>query len=156
MSRRDQIRMTEDEVRAYFAEQKVINVASIGPNGRPHLAPLWYVPAAPHLLSWTYAAAQKARNLGRLPQATVQVEAGHEYGELRGVTMECDVELVTDPAAVRDIGVAMTLRYNDMPTAEAPPALVDMIAKQAAKRVGLRFTPTRTASWDHRKLAGTY
>jgi len=44
VSRRDQIRMTEDEVHEYFDQQKVINVASIGPNGRPHLAPLWYYP----------------------------------------------------------------------------------------------------------------
>jgi len=156
VNRRHLIRMTDAEIAAFLAEQRVLTCASIGPNGRPHLAPLWYVPAAPHLLSWTYAAAQKARNLGRLPQATVQIETGHDYGDLRGVAMECDVELVTDPAAVRDIGLAMTLRYNDMPTGAAPPALVDMIAKQAAKRVGLRFTPTRTASWDHRKLAGTY
>ena len=31
-----------------------------------------------------------------------------------------------------------------------------MVAAQAPKRVGLTFVPTRTVSWDHRKLAGTY
>ena len=31
-----------------------------------------------------------------------------------------------------------------------------MVAKQAQKRVGLTFVPTRTVSWDHRKLHGAY
>ncbi|MBI1961773.1 MAG: pyridoxamine 5'-phosphate oxidase, partial [Candidatus Rokubacteria bacterium] len=30
------------------------------------------------------------------------------------------------------------------------------VARQAAKRVVLRFTPTRIVSWDHRKLGGAY
>ena len=29
-----------------------------------------------------------------------------------------------------------------------------MVRKQAEKRVGLRFMPTRTVTWDHRKLGG--
>jgi hypothetical protein len=28
--------------------------------------------------------------------------------------------------------------------------------KRAAKRVGLRFRPTRIVTWDHRKLGGSY
>ena len=31
-----------------------------------------------------------------------------------------------------------------------------MVAAQAPKRVGLTFVPTRTVSWDHRKLGGVY
>src|SRR4029453_2974454 len=106
MDRRSQIRMSEDELAAFLGFQRTLTCATIGPGGRPHLAPLWYVPALPRLLAWTYASAQTAPTLGRLPQATVQVETGSSYDELRGVTMECDVEVVTDPVRVRDIGVA--------------------------------------------------
>jgi hypothetical protein len=31
-----------------------------------------------------------------------------------------------------------------------------MVAAQAPKRVGLTFHPTRTVSWDHRKLGDVY
>ena len=31
-----------------------------------------------------------------------------------------------------------------------------MVDSQAAKRVGLEFVERRRASWDHRKLGGTY
>jgi hypothetical protein len=30
------------------------------------------------------------------------------------------------------------------------------VQKQAPKRVGLTFHPTRIVSWDHSKLGGTY
>ena len=70
-SRRDQIAMTEDELRAFVAEQMIVSVATIGPRGRPHLVPLWYSPDGIVLRSWTYAKSQKAKNLERDPRATL-------------------------------------------------------------------------------------
>src|SRR3712207_8036943 len=107
-SRRDQIRMSDDELRAFLGEKKVMTVGTIGPNGRPHLMPLWYVPDGTTLTGWTYAKSQKAKNLERDPHATVQVEQGVEYAELRGVMMECDVELDRD---ARPYGVELFTRY---------------------------------------------
>ena len=147
-SRRDQIQMSDHELRAFLDEEKVVTCATIGPTGRPHLMPLWYFVDDDELHGWTYAKSQKAKNLERDPHATLQVEAGVAYEELRGVMMECDVELVHD--GVADFGVALFERY-------APGADVgDMVAQQAPKRVGLRFKPTRTVTWDHTKLGGTY
>ncbi len=158
VSRRDQITMSPQEVRAFAASQRVLTCASIGPGGRPHLMPLWYVPEDEALLAWTYARSQKARNLQRLPQATLQLEAGEAYEELRGVMFECDVELIDDREHVQAIGLAVALRYapGELTVQTAPPGLVQFVAHQAPKRDGLRFIPTRTVSWDHRKLAGTY
>ena len=42
------------------------------------------------------------------PRCTLQVESGTEYGELRGVTMECDVDLVTDRVAAIDGRLTVT------------------------------------------------
>ena len=153
-SRRDQIRMSEDELRAFVAEQKVMSVATTGPSGRPHLVPLWFVPDGEDLIGWTYAKSQKAKNLERDPRATVQIEHGVEYQELRGVMFECDVEVEHDPGEVAGFGRALFTRYG--PGGELAPEVAEMVAKQASKRVGLRFRPTRTVSWDHSKLGGTY
>jgi PPOX class probable F420-dependent enzyme len=150
-SRRDQIRMTDGELRDFLAESKVMSCATIGPHGRPHLVPLWYVPDGVELRGWTYAASQKARNLERDPHATIQVEAGVEYQELRGAMLECDVTLTHDTAGVADIGMALFERY-----AGTGPEIREMVEKQAPKRVGLHFQPTRIVTWDHRKLGGTY
>ena len=157
MSRRDQIRMTADEVREYLAGQKVINVASIGPNGRPHLAPLWYFPHEDGVATWTYSTSQKAKNLRRLPEATVLVEDGDSYEKLRGVSFEADVELVEDIDEVTRIGTALLQRYSGAkPEDPASTEMNAFIAGQAAKRVGLVFRPTKVVSWNHGKLGGTY
>ena len=156
-SRRDLIRMTDDELRLFLDEQKIVSVATIGSNGRPHLVPLWYVADGVELRGWTYAKSQKAKNLERDPRATVQIEDGVDYAELRGVMCECDVKIESDPEKVTDYGMALFQRYA--PPAgggDLAPEVRDMVVQQAQKRIGLRFVPTRTVSWDHRKLGGTY
>src|SRR4051812_38630484 len=90
---RDQIRMTDQEVRAYLAERMVMQCSTVGPRGLPHVVPLWFVPEGIELRAWTYAKSQKTRNLERDPRATVAVEDGVQYAELRGVMLECEVEV---------------------------------------------------------------
>jgi PPOX class probable F420-dependent enzyme len=150
-SRRDQIAMSGDELRAFIAEQMIVSVATLGPRGRPHLVPLWYVADGLVLRSWTYAKSQKTKNLERDPRATLQIEDGVLYHELRGAMLECDVALERDPAEVEKYGMALFERY-----AEINPDVEEMVRAQAQKRVGLTFTPTRTLSWDHTKLGGDY
>jgi PPOX class probable F420-dependent enzyme len=148
MDRRRHIRMTETELAGFLEAQRTVVCATVGPGGRPHLAALWYLPVDGRLDCWTYATSQKARNLERDPRATLLTETGTTYQELRGVSLECDAELVHDPDRVLDIGVALAVRYGAHPS----PDLRAGLAPQAAKRVGIRFHPTRVSSWDHRKL----
>jgi PPOX class probable F420-dependent enzyme len=150
-SRRDQIKLSDDELRSYLGERKVMQVATTGPRGFPHVTPLWFVPVGDELIGWTYAKSQKAKNLERDPRATVAIEDGVEYHELRGVMMECDVELEHDTGRVAKVGEALVDRY-----AGGSEEAKEAFRKQAPKRVGLRFKPSRVVSWDHRKLGDTY
>jgi len=152
MSRRALITMSSEEVRAFIASERVVTCATVGPGGRPHLMPLWYVPDDDAILAWTYRRSQKARNLQRLPQATLQFETGETYDQLRGVMSECDVELIEEVQRVAEIGLAVLARY----AGGESEGMREGVAAQAPKRIGLRFTPTRTVSWDHRKLGGGY
>jgi PPOX class probable F420-dependent enzyme len=149
--RREQIQMTDEEVQAFLEEQMIMQCSTVGPAGRPHMVPLWYVPNGTELRGWTYAKSQKAKNLGRDPRATVGIEDGVLYHELRGVMFECDVEVERETERVADYGLALVDRY-----AGGAPEARDFFREQAAKRVGLLFRPTRIVSWDHRKLAGGY
>ena len=88
MSRRDQIRMSSEERAAFLDEQRIVVVATNGREGWPHQMPLWYVVRDGELWGWTYAKSQKVRNLERDPRATLQVEAGSEYAELRGAMLK--------------------------------------------------------------------
>jgi PPOX class probable F420-dependent enzyme len=143
--------MSDEEVRSFLAEQMVMQCATNGPRGLPHMVALWFVPGD-SLRSWTYAKSQKARNLERDPRATLGIEDGVQYHELRGVMLECDVEVQRDPEKVEQFGLDLFARYAGDLTDE----IRDMVAGQAQKRVGLTFVPTRTVSWDHRKLGGVY
>jgi PPOX class probable F420-dependent enzyme len=152
-SRRDQITMTGDELAAFLSEQRTVICATHGPDGWPHLMPLWYVVRGDDIWAWTYAKSQKVRNLERDSRATLQVEAGDSYDQLRGVMIEATTEIVRDAAAVAELGAELAERYGGA-TLEA--AALEAIRAQAAKRVALRFLARRIASWDHRKLAGAY
>jgi PPOX class probable F420-dependent enzyme len=153
VSRRDAIRMSDAEVAAFLEEQHTVTCATNGRDGWPHLMPLWYVVRGGELWAWTYGKSQKVRNLERDPRCTLQVEAGEAYGELRGVMIRAECELVRDPGAVAGIGAELAVRYGGASLGEE---LEQAMRRQAQKRVGLRFTPRSMATWDHRKLGGTY
>jgi PPOX class probable F420-dependent enzyme len=154
MLRRSQITMSDAELETFLREQYVVTCATIGRGGRPHLMPLWYLVEGKTLTSWTFAKSQKVKNLERLPQATLLVEAGEGYQELRGAMLECDVEFVRDVGAISAIGLGLADRYARGGGPAGPAQDREAaVAKQAPKRVGLRFHPTRIVTWDHRKLA---
>jgi PPOX class probable F420-dependent enzyme len=148
--------MDAEELAAFLAQERTLTCATLGRDGWPHLAPLWYVvrgDGAAEPWAWTYAKSQKVRNLERDPRCTVQVEAGTDYGELRGMMARARCEIVRDPDAVAALGAELAERYGG---GALTPEQRDAMRAQAAKRVGLRFVLGEIASWDHRKLAGTY
>jgi PPOX class probable F420-dependent enzyme len=157
MSRRDQITMSDDEVTAFLDESKVVVVATNGRDGFPHQMPLWFVVRDGDLLAWTYAKSQKIKNLERDPRATLTVETGTEYQELRGVMLKCDVTLLSDTEQVAEVGLAIFSKYSGGPAGELAGEVREMVLKQATKRVAMRFAERERATWDHRKLgSGVY
>jgi PPOX class probable F420-dependent enzyme len=151
VSRRDQIKMTPEEVDAFLAEEKTVTCATNGRHGFPHLMPLWYVLRDGRIWAWTYAKSQKVRNLERDPRATLQVETGIEYAELRGVMLRCDVEIHRDVEVVTDFAMELVDRYMG-----GGEGARDGFRRQAPKRVALEFVERDRVTWDHRKLGGTY
>jgi PPOX class probable F420-dependent enzyme len=154
-SRRDQIKLSDQERDELIDTERVVVVATFGPRGWPHLMPLWYVPRGGDLWVWTYAKSQKVRNLERDPRATLLVETGVEYGELRGVMIEAEAELIRDTDEIVEFAKELTIRYGEGIESVEGDAAAALIA-QAPKRVAIHFHPKRVATWDHRKLGGTY
>jgi nitroimidazol reductase NimA-like FMN-containing flavoprotein (pyridoxamine 5'-phosphate oxidase superfamily) len=167
MNRREQIKMTAAEVATFLAEERTVTCATVGKDGWPHLMPLWYVlrghsagEPGPRIWSWTYGPSQKVRNLERDARATLQVEAGEAYQELRGVMLECDVVVHRDITEIVRLGAEIMMRNavprGETPLDDLPQEARDVVAAQAGKRVGLEFVELRRVSWDHRKLGGVY
>jgi nitroimidazol reductase NimA-like FMN-containing flavoprotein (pyridoxamine 5'-phosphate oxidase superfamily) len=153
MSKRSAIQMSTEEVLAFLGDERIVTCATLGKDGWPHLMPLWYVVRSGEIWAWTFAKSQKVKNIERDRRATIQVEAGESYDQLRGVMMKTNVELVHETEQVLELGLEIMAKYAGGSLDEAGRGFV---AAQAAKRVGLRFVATETATWDHRKLGGSY
>jgi PPOX class probable F420-dependent enzyme len=149
--RRSDIAMSPGETAAFLSEgRRSMMMATAGPRGWPHVMPMWFVMRGEDLCAWTYAKSQKVRNLERDDRATVQVEDGTRYDRLRGVMIEARTEVIREEAEVYALALEIYDRYEGETSAEERSALL----RQAPKRVGLRFKPLRTMSWDHAKLHG--
>jgi general stress protein 26 len=159
-SKREQIQLSDEEVSDFLAVERTVICATNGKDGWPHLMPLWFVVRAPRLgvvgelWAWTFAKSQKIKNLERDPRATLQVETGEQYQELRGVMFETEVVLHRETADVEALGLEIFAKYTGM--AELPDPVRQMVAAQAPKRVAIQFVEKRRASWDHSKLGGAY
>src|SRR6476646_5101267 len=113
MTRRSEIQLSPEEQRELIDSERVVVVSSLGRHGWPHSMPLWYVPREGEIWIYTYAKSQKVRNLERDPRATLLIETGHEYGELRGVMIEAEAEIHRDIETVFPLAEELTLRYAE-------------------------------------------
>jgi Pyridoxamine 5'-phosphate oxidase len=154
-NRRAQIAMSEAEVRAYLDSQQILNVATIGTSGHPHIVAMWYAFVDDRLSFWTFAKSQKILNLRRDTRMSGLVESGGgTYSELRGVELVGEGRIVDDFEQVLEIGKAVGVRYNG--DAALSEAAFPFIEAQARKRLGVVFEVSSVVSWDHTKLGGGY
>ena len=153
-SRRSQIEMSAAEVAAFLDGRHVMNIATNGHNGYPHVVAMWYVMLGDSPAFWTFGKSQKIMNLSRDSRITALVEDGDQYSELRGVEMQGTAQIITDTDQIVDIATKVAVRYNG--PAAASEQGVAFIRKQAEKRVGVVVDVKNVVSWDHTKLGGTY
>lgn len=150
MSGRAQAEMTPDEATAMLAGSRRMQLATINPDGTPHLVTMFYVWRAGRIAFWTYRASQKARNLARDPRLTCLVEDGENYFELRGVQVRGIAQRFDDLDTVAEIGRSVAAELIGIPA----DATGDYIAQAARKRVAYAVEPQRIITWEHRKLLG--
>ncbi len=156
-SSRNSVQLSEEEIEQFLLENMKVQIATIGPDGTPHLTTLFYVLEDGQLAFWTYGRSQKVVNLRRDPRITCLVEDGEDYFELRGVSIQGKARLVEDYDEIRALGARVAKRMAGAQLGEQSD-LGDfgdqIVEKQAHKRVGIVVEPVKVASWDHRKMAG--
>ena len=151
-SRRDMIRMTDDEIAAFLEAGKSLQLATINKDGTPHLVAMWYGLLDGKIVIETFEKSQKAVNLKRDPRIACLLESGTEYNELRGVQINGTAKLATDPAEVVE-AMKHVLRRNH----EMDEKTLEQAAELGAKkRIAAIIEPTRIVSWDHTKLDVAY
>ncbi len=158
MARKD-ITMTQDEVHEFLAANTVLQVATVGKDGWPHVAPMWYVMDGARVVFRSFTKSQKIVNLKRNPKLTVLVETGDDYSQLRGVMIKAEAKLIDDPDYVLSIYGGLAAKYpmiNDTPMELEGEALKNALGRFATKNTAVVVEPRKTISWDHTKLSGGY
>jgi nitroimidazol reductase NimA-like FMN-containing flavoprotein (pyridoxamine 5'-phosphate oxidase superfamily) len=101
-SRRDLIRMSDEEALAYLRSQCKAVLGTIGKDGMPHLVTLYYgVDPEGCIVLTSFAKAQKVLNVERDPRATLCVESGDSYHEIKSVMAQCSAEVIRDYEPMR-------------------------------------------------------
>jgi PPOX class probable F420-dependent enzyme len=156
---RKDITMTDRELAAFLAEGRVIQVASNGHDGYPHVAPMWYVIEDGRVVFRSFTKSQKMINLARDPRVTLLLETGDAYAELRGAMIKGTAHLDADPERVLRLYGAMAAKYamvGDEPVELDPEALEAAFGRFASKNTAVTVVPERIVTWDHTKLGGAY
>lgn len=143
------IAMTTAEVDGFLAAERTCRVATAGKEGRPHVAPLWFVWDDGSLWLSSVVRSQRWTDLMRDPRVAVVIDAGVEYRELRGAELSGEVVPV-----------------GDIPRTATPDQVLDQVeqlfadkytggvkAQADGRHAWLRLTPEKLVSWDFRKLA---
>ena len=156
MSRRAQIRMTDEEVRQFLDQTKTMILCSIGKDGSPHPMPMWFgLEEDGAVIMTTFTKSQKILNLKRDPRVTLLAEAGESYSDLRGVVIHGKAEIDTEVESVFATLRKVSVRMGTVP-AEDTEAIREGLRASAKKRCLIRVKPEKVVSWDHRKLGGVY
>jgi PPOX class probable F420-dependent enzyme len=148
VNQRKAIAMTPEEIEAFLAERRPMTMCSIGPDGAIHAVAMWYGFLDGCITVETKTRSQKVQNLRRDPRLTLLFEDGDYYEELRGVELVGTAEIIDDPEQLWTLGVSVFDRYMGGYTEEMKPFVETMLHK----RVAIKMHPTKTVSWDHRKL----
>ena len=157
---RKNITMSDAEVLAFLSDgAPVLHLATIGREGAPHQAPMWFTMDKGKIVFRSFTKSQKIVNLMRDPRLSVLVEQGDAYAQLQGVMIQGTARLVTDPAYVLKIYGALAARYpivGDEPVEMDEQSLENAFGRFAPKNTAVVVEPKKVTTWDHTKLGGAY
>ena len=133
--------LSKQEIEEYLAEPHVAHLVTRQPDGRPHMAPVWYLAEGSHALVMAYANAVKMRNIRRNPVVALSIatdQRPYKYVVLEGTGRITDDNLlqVIERICVQYCGPEEGPAYAKLMLSEGPMLLID---------IGV----TRVTGWKH-------
>ena len=142
MARLD-LSLSPQELDDYLTVQRTARVATLGPDGRPHVIPLWFVWVEGALFVNTTRGNRSVKNLEGNPAAAATIDDGETYDALRGVTMAGEMREADDDPRLDAVVAAFSRKYF---AGNAPHFAA------WRNRFFLKLVPDRISSWDFRKI----
>ena len=132
--------------RRMFSSLPTVAVATLEPDGSPHVVPLWFVWPADALFVSVRREGRTWANAGRDPRVALTVDLGRSWVELAGIEVRGRAELLPAEAAEMRVPIsAWHEKYRPLLSGEGFARLTEEI-----RGLGfLRVVPERISAWDH-------
>jgi nitroimidazol reductase NimA-like FMN-containing flavoprotein (pyridoxamine 5'-phosphate oxidase superfamily) len=136
--------MSDAEVDAFLATERVMRLATLDDDGWPAVVPVWFVWHDGAFWVWNLTRAKRTARLEAGTRAAFVVDGGEDYVELRGVSGRLDHAFVDDDEVPLEVRTTFSRKYfgSDHPV------------EPADHHRWLRLVPQAPASWDFRKQYG--
>ncbi len=138
---RSQLRMTPDELDEFLNRERTARVATVSPNGEPHVAPLWFVWLDGKIYMNSLNRSRRMRHVERGSRVAVCVDAGEEYGELHGAVLYGTFRPVDDPEESARVRALFGQKYWS-----------GMEIPEVRSHTWLVMDPDKVVSWDFKKI----
>lgn len=90
------LRMRDEEVAAFLADQRFARVATVFEDGSPHVVPIAHVLLDGQLAFLTGPRTNTATNLQRDPRVSCVIDDGQSYADFRGIEQRVAVVVKAD------------------------------------------------------------
>jgi len=132
--------------RRMFGGLPVVAVATVSPDGSPHVVPLWFVWPEDALYVSTRLDGRTWRNARADARVAVSIDLGRSWTEIAGVVVEGLAELLpAEHPSMRGPISAWHEKYRPLLAGEG----FERFAEQVRGLGFLRVEPRRVLSWDH-------
>lgn len=144
------IELTEEQRWELLEDHMVMRLATVDPQGTPHIAPIWFLAdrARGNVYFSTPEDTRKARNVDQHPRASLTVDEGARYFELKAVVVEGPVSVVEDGQEREDVEAGWCQKYFDQRTR---PEFMDLLY-EGRRWEWYRVEPDRWISWDNASI----
>lgn len=150
------ISMTKEEIDLFLSTERTCRVATLGGDGSPHVAPLWFVWDGAFLWLNSLVRSRRWTDLHKDSRVAVVVDGGEQFTDLRGVEVRGSAVSVGDvprgsrPDAVPRTGEDDLLRGVELSFARKYAGRDEFVVD--GHHAWLRVTPHSMRSWDFGKL----
>ncbi|MFC1411310.1 pyridoxamine 5'-phosphate oxidase family protein [Streptacidiphilus sp. N1-12] len=149
------VMMDPEQRDAFLRGQRTCRIATVSADGRPHVTPLWFVWDGSALWLYSITRSRRWAELQHDPRVAVVVDAGEEYGELRGVELTGSVRQVAEVPrtglpyrGAADLAGAEKLFAEKYGFGE--------VMFHDGRHAWLRLDPDTLTSWDFARLSGDF
>lgn len=137
--------MTPRQMDQYLSAPRLARVATVRPNGSPHVVPVWYEWDGTVLRFDTPPSFRKGKNLLHDPRLAVVIDSTQGGLRYSGVVLEGRATFVEDPAAAMVIAERIYRRYLG---AEGVLSATPQKMLHGSAHLIIELAPTRVVTWD--------